>query len=46
MFTIALVLIPFVLVDLLLESLENHFSAEDLIEMGIQLDGTSAVESR
>jgi hypothetical protein len=33
------------LVDFLLESLENLFKPEDLIEMGISLDGSLAVET-
>jgi hypothetical protein len=44
MFTIALVLILFILVDFLLESLEKHFSPEDLIDMGIRLDGSLVAE--
>jgi hypothetical protein len=43
MFTFALVLILFVLVDFLLESLEDLFSPEELIEMGIHLEGSLAV---
>ena len=45
MFAITLVLMLFLLVDFLLESLENYFSPEELIEMGIQLDGLPALEN-
>ena len=44
MFTIVLVLILFILVDILLESLEKQFSPEDLIDMGIRLDGSLVAE--
>jgi hypothetical protein len=46
MFTFALVLILFILVDFLLESIENHFSPEELTEMGIRLDSSLAAETR
>lgn len=46
MFTFTLALILFILVDFLLECLENRLSHEELIEMGIYLDGPLAVESR
>lgn len=46
MFTFALLLILFILVDFLLESLENLFTAEELAEMGVCLDGSMAIEPR
>lgn len=45
MFTIALLLILFVLVDYLLEALENRFTPEELAEMGICLDGSLVIET-
>jgi hypothetical protein len=44
MFTFALILILFALVDFLLESLENLFTAEELTEMGICLEDSYALE--
>ena len=46
MLTFALLLILFILVDFLLESLENNYTPEELAEMGISLDSSLAVESR
>jgi hypothetical protein len=46
MITFALILILFVLLDFLLESLEDRFSPEELIEMGIHLEGSLAVGTR
>jgi hypothetical protein len=46
MFTFALVLILFALVDFLLESLKDRFSPEELIEMGINLEGSLATGSK
>jgi len=46
MFTFAFVLILFVMVDFLLESLEKFLSPEELIDMGICLEGSLAEETR